>query len=873
MKKYLFYSLFFVLFTLPISYVDVGFNLNETYAQAGPSSQTGTINADPVSTDEIAGCETGSVSGIAPFRQWFAGCSTPLLVTASGYILYAAAGTFDFFLQLTLEPEHLRANYIATTWATMRDLANITFILGIIVVALFMITGADRRFSGLSTKDMATRLIIVALLLNFSLFFAQVVIDAGNLTAGVFWSQIKNSGLPDSGYSALLQSGGSTAGVNIAGTAVDVQNSPSPSAPIVSSLNLVKTTEDSPGLLSVEIVNKLSSNGNSTGFLFALNILIVIVTFLVGRSLFKTGFMFLTRTVVLIILMIVSPLAFVCYFLPKADQYFTRWLSHLVAKSFCVVAYLFFIFLLLKILEGTTMGSGTDFANFEDQLTLLFLFIAVNTGIIVVTLGIADKVATNMCEGGVAGIGSTIMKVGVGTAAMATGGAAGFAARASVGRLGRRLTKSETVGKLASGDSAMGRALGQTLYSAGETANKAKFGLKKGYGDKMVEQAQIRTNRMDAFVGLRKKQIQAGVKEDLIQEKMDKVMPALTEKLRDSFSEERAGVVKQNLDKGMKLADAEAAATKAIDEKMAPQLENIKTETRKNIESKITPDQLASATNQKTKEIAKEKLQIGAQKSNVLDWALAGGVAAYGEALDGYKVFDEGDKRKDREKASLIAEKQKMAIDNTQKANDMDREIDNLATIMTNDDMGVMLDERTIDQLRKDGKIDTSGLEALIKSAMTTKSIDSEGNIVKTLNQEGYNNAMAGLDQDMQTVRDKFKSEAEPVVETYKTADAKLQQLQTDDPTNTTEIENAKRVLAQAKKDVATIQEQANKAVNAVGRKTTNIVKEGLKAQLQQATALGASQYENTADEVQAAIDSVDSGDSKDLGIADRIAN
>gem|GEM_PF-6497889 len=691
MKKYIYSLLLCLFFVLtPVSFSGI-FNsdidrdvINSVHAQgvdlSASEESTVTVNSEVPANFE-SGC------GITDPSSYLGGCMTGPLISLSGYILYAAAGTFDFFLQLTLEPQHLRANYIATTWATMRDLANVTFILGIIIIAFFMITGAESQFSGINTKTLATRLIIVALLLNFSLFFAQVVIDAGNITAGVFWNQIKSADLPNSPYSNLLSATPDGGGVAFGGNVVDVQNTPSPSAVIVGSLNLVQSGPEQPGLLSIKTVNTLSDTGNSQGFLFSLNVLIILVTVLVGRSLFVTGFMFLTRTVVLIILMIISPLAFVCYFFPGGTKYWGMWLSHLIAKSFCVVAYLFFIFLLLKILEGTTLGAGTDFATAGSQTTLLFLFIAVNTGIIVVVLNIAKRVSTSMCEGGVTGIGTMIMKTGVGAATLATGGAAGFAARASVGRLGHHWANT-SAGKAAEAKTTAGRAIQRLKLYAGEGIEKSStFG---DYRGKLTEQANSRKNVYDKT----KNQVSANVSKRIIDDAEISKEKGWLDDAGKLTVEGKKEVSRQ----------ADAAADGYI-ESIAPTIFN-----------------------------KDKKSTFG----SVFDTVIAGGVSAGQEAerLVGKekKVQKDAESKTDkiRNQQLAIGERKAFMDQNTDiTANTSLAQLKHLEDVLTSDDQGMVIDERSMNEFKK----------AFQQTFMQIKEFDASGNPVLEMTEQAQSRA------------------------------------------------------------------------------------------------------------------------------------
>lgn len=91
---------------------------------------------------------------------------------------------FDFFLGYSLSDESYRATIIVTGWKLVRDISNIFFIIILIYTGLATVFG----FDGVSMKKVVPAVIINALLINFSLFGTQVVIDISNITARVFYN-------------------------------------------------------------------------------------------------------------------------------------------------------------------------------------------------------------------------------------------------------------------------------------------------------------------------------------------------------------------------------------------------------------------------------------------------------------------------------------------------------------------------------------------------------------------------------------------------------------------------------------------------------------------------------------------------------------
>ena len=70
-----------------------------------------------------------------------------------------------------------------------RDLANMFFIFILLYIAIATIL----EIAAYNAKALLARLIIVALLLNFSLFFTRVIIDASNIWGSAFYDRISSA--------------------------------------------------------------------------------------------------------------------------------------------------------------------------------------------------------------------------------------------------------------------------------------------------------------------------------------------------------------------------------------------------------------------------------------------------------------------------------------------------------------------------------------------------------------------------------------------------------------------------------------------------------------------------------------------------------
>jgi len=128
-----------------------------------------------------------------------------LLISLTGAFLYYSGALFDLLIQYTivefggnLIDLKIMAS-ITKVWEAFRDIGNIVIIGMFVFVAISTILGIEEY----GTKKMIARLLIVAVLINFSLFFTKAIIDASHITAKQFYSSIvniaKTSSSPNSG--------------------------------------------------------------------------------------------------------------------------------------------------------------------------------------------------------------------------------------------------------------------------------------------------------------------------------------------------------------------------------------------------------------------------------------------------------------------------------------------------------------------------------------------------------------------------------------------------------------------------------------------------------------------------------------------------
>lgn len=265
------------------------------------------------SLDKLASCNLANSD--------FSGCFVQLLYTVLfkpvHWFTGIAASFLDIFIQYSINNESYRQNqFVEKGWSIVRDITNIVFIFGLMLIAFNLVLGTNY---GPNPKKLFINIIIYGLLINFSLFFTQVIIDGGNILATVFYNNIhvKND-----------------QGQEIVGQKQEKQ------------IALAIVAKSNPQKLFAS----MSKNESDTGKIAL--VILAATAFNVGLIIvfFSVGFLFIGRVISLMIQMIFSPLAFASKIFPvpgKLKQFsWDAWISNTAKASFMAPLFLFFLYLI-----------------------------------------------------------------------------------------------------------------------------------------------------------------------------------------------------------------------------------------------------------------------------------------------------------------------------------------------------------------------------------------------------------------------------------------------------------------------------------------------------------------------------------------------
>lgn len=211
----------------------------------------------------------------------------------------------DFLTVRELEVNN-QSSTLYQAWNVMRGIANAAFIIAFLIIIYSQVSSLG--ISNYGIKKLAPRLIIAALIVNLSFYICAIGIDLSN-ALGYSLKQFF-----DDLYSSLITTG----------------------------------TADNEGIASsASIVQAVISGGTLLigggiavgGSLLAAAPLLLPLLLTVFVALLVALVVFAVRQALIIILVIIAPLAFVCYLLPGTEKWFEKWRSTFFTMLFFFPAF------------------------------------------------------------------------------------------------------------------------------------------------------------------------------------------------------------------------------------------------------------------------------------------------------------------------------------------------------------------------------------------------------------------------------------------------------------------------------------------------------------------------------------------------------
>ena len=350
-KIFLLIFIFLVLFTFAVPQVThAGFfdwlfsnNCGDASTATTPEARAAAMaclrgeNAKLQKIDEALGTVENGIKTLgdvvaAPFAAFALGAGM-LLISVFASVAALASSILSWIIAATQNAgcyTCMDNAVIATGWPRVRDLANMFIVLGFVFIGI----ATTLRIGDYEAKKLLPKLIMVALLINFSLVICGIFIDAANIMATYF-----------------LKSGGffATSWAQTIGDQISViwGQWKSNSSYVDAGMGVLKVV----------------------GGLLFYDIMAAVIFFLYA-------FLYIFRMMSLWILVILSPLAFVCYVFPFTKSIFNMWWSNFFQWCIIIVPVSFFVWIADKLTEGmSSAGKASPMAYLVPGTFMLLGFL------------------------------------------------------------------------------------------------------------------------------------------------------------------------------------------------------------------------------------------------------------------------------------------------------------------------------------------------------------------------------------------------------------------------------------------------------------------------------------------------------------------
>lgn len=322
-------------------------------------------------------------------------------------------------------------NIITTVWTALRNVANIIIIGLFVFIAISIILGVKEY----GDKKLIARVIVVSVLINFSLLFTKLVIDASDLTS----AQI---------YTAILSTNQSIS----TSTDTNNQDANSLTSALLKPIGFTDIYKNSYEVIDETAGTTITTNTNNDGqrlvFRVVYGLVAGILTAAMGLVLLYACYVMFLRFFTLIIVLMTSSFAFASAIMPGwADQEYAwkGWKEALLNNAVFAPVFLFFIGITLLILQAAnsskTTGIGLDKIADPAQGTVspamsiyVLLTYSLAIGLLVFSVQLSRMFASKSgIHNRLSGLGNLALSAALGAA---TGGASTIAARGLQATLG-----------------------------------------------------------------------------------------------------------------------------------------------------------------------------------------------------------------------------------------------------------------------------------------------------------------------------------------------------------------------------------------------------------------------------------------------------
>ncbi|MCG2695274.1 hypothetical protein L6261_04325 [Candidatus Parcubacteria bacterium] len=447
----------------------------------------------PVGVQSVHAADAPNIlDGVYCFQDWklsLTGCTaiaSKSFYSLTANILTVSGSFFDALLMFSLNKETIDQPFVGEAWGNVRGFANMLFILVLVAISISIILD----LGAFNQKTLIRDVIIIALLVNFSLFAARIVIDAGSIVSLGFYDAIDAPVRKDPLLAKPLLESTGLVEKNISGA-------------IMSTFNPARLIDAKSFAAWKDSYIDEDKGQDSANMALALIFIVAIgLNLYTAWLFFQAGWIFIVRVTYLWIIMALAPLAFLSYVIPQLKIYWNRWWKELFNKSFCIVVFLFLLWLTLQITGSSFFKGAFAVAEGQEPNFLRLITLVIMQALTVYTLlGKTIKETKKMCDSGVLGEkvtswAKTGLSLATGAVVGAATGGVGLAASQTIGGWASRAAKATT--ESGGGTTRLGKMRLQALRKIEGTSFAPKSALfgKEGYKQRTERVSKEHTEYM-----------------------------------------------------------------------------------------------------------------------------------------------------------------------------------------------------------------------------------------------------------------------------------------------------------------------------------------------------------------------------------------
>lgn len=283
-------------------------------------------NSCSIATLDLAKCFQQIMSKLVASFLW-------IFVSILGSLLGVFGMLFNWVVLVTVFQYSTyfgNSEGLLLAWSVLRDLGNILLLFGFIFIGLQTILNVGH----FSVGKALPRLLIFAILINFSLLVSSAIVDVSNVFSAVFYTE---AGSVNCGGNEDTLSGGGTPG-ECTGDGI--------AGKIMAAAGLSSLFS---GFQDFGTIWDARTDGFSMLIAYFGLLLLIIIMMIVFIA---ASIMLLIRAITLMFLLVLSPIGFAATAIPQFEEYSKMWWSKLLSQAFFAPAFLLMLFVGLKIMDG-----------------------------------------------------------------------------------------------------------------------------------------------------------------------------------------------------------------------------------------------------------------------------------------------------------------------------------------------------------------------------------------------------------------------------------------------------------------------------------------------------------------------------------------